>query len=159
MTEAITLWRLDKDQKNIAGQILLYPESRIPFDTLASSENNGDQDLYLVCNGIFSFADHYLSKGPGRVYTPSHRYVSPGFQSVNQLQNVPPAALFTSGFDPLRDVGVEYGSKLQEAGVSVKWHHYPNLTHGFLQFAPWSPECKSALIDVARELRQMAYGT
>ncbi|KAJ5233169.1 hypothetical protein N7468_006125 [Penicillium chermesinum] len=157
MTEAISLLRLDQGRKNIAGQLLLYPESRVPFDTPASSENNSGQDLYLVCNGIFSFADHYLPKEPGNTYPPSHRYVSPGMQSTEHLHGLPAAALFTCGFDPLRDVGVEYGSKLQEAGVPVKWHHYPNLTHGFLQMAPWSSECKSALGDVAQELRRMAY--
>jgi acetyl esterase/lipase len=158
MTEAIALRRRDEGKKNIAGQLLLYPESRIPFDTPAAEENNSGQGLYLVCNGIFSFADHYLPKAPGKTCPPSFKYVSPGMQSVDYLKDLPPVALFTCGFDPLRDVGVEYGSKLQEAGVDVQWHHYPDLTHGFLQFAPWSQECMNASMDVARELRRLAYG-
>lgn len=115
--------------------MLLCPESRILFDTPAASNNNSG--LYLECNGFFSFADHYLPKAPDReVYPPSHRYISLGTQSVEVLQRQPPVALFTCGFDPLRDVGVEYGSKLHEAGVDVQWHHCPDLTHGFLQMAP-----------------------
>ncbi|CRG83551.1 alpha/beta hydrolase fold-3 domain protein [Talaromyces islandicus] len=158
MTAALALRRQDQRVNNIAGQILLYPEARIPFDTLAAEENNTGGSLYLVCNGIFSFADHYLPKSPcNKTYPPSHRYVSPGMQKAENLHvDLPPVALFTCGWDPLRDVGVEYGSKLQKAGVSVKWHHYENLTHGFLQFAPWSKECADATLDVANELKRMA---
>ncbi|TVY78101.1 Carboxylesterase NlhH [Lachnellula suecica] len=157
MTEALSLRRRDEGKKNIAAQILLYPESRIPFDTPAATENNSG--LYLECNGIFSFADHYLPKAPNKTYAPSYKYVSPGMQSIDYLKNQPPAALFTCGFDPLRDVGVEYGSKLQEAGVQVTWKHYPELTHGILQMAPWSEEAMKATMDVARELKKLAYGS
>jgi len=157
MTEALALRRRDEGKHNIAGQMLLYPESRLPFDTKAAVENNSG--LYLECNGIFSFADHYLPKAPEKTYPPSYKYVSPGMQSIEDLKNVPPAALFTNGFDPLRDVGVEYGSKLQEAGVEVHWHHYPELIHGFLQMAPWSEEAMKATLDVAHELQKMAYGS
>ncbi|EED21515.1 hydantoin racemase (Dcg1), putative [Talaromyces stipitatus ATCC 10500] len=159
MTAALALRRQDQRLKNMAGQILLYPEARIPFDTPAATENNTGGSLYLVCNGIFSFADHYLPKSPREgAYPPSHRYVSPGMQKVEDLQaNLPPVALFTCGWDPLRDVAVEYGSKLQEAGVQVNWHHYEHLTHGFLQFAPWSKERMDATMDVAKVLKKMAY--
>lgn len=154
MTEALALRRRDNGNTNIAGQLLLYPESRVPFDTPAAVENNSG--FYLECNGIFSFADHYLPKGPQKTYAPSFKYVSPGMQDIDCLRNLPQAAVFTCGFDPLRDVGVEYAHKLQEADVDVRWHHYSDLTHGFLQMAPWSPEAKKATADVARELKRMA---
>lgn len=157
MTEAMCLRRRDNGQKPMAGQLLLYPESRLPFNTKAASENNSG--YYLECNGIFSFADHYLPRSPEKAYPPGHRYVSPGMQPVEDLEDQPPAALFTCGFDPLRDVGVEFGHKSQEAGNAVSWHHYPDLTHGFLQMAPWSEEAMKATMDVAAELKRMAYGS
>lgn len=135
-TEALALRRRDEEKKNFAGQLLRYPESRVPFDTPAATENNSG--YYLECNDIFSFADHYLPKALGKNYAPSFKYVSRGMLDLDSLKNQPSVALFTSGFDSPRDVGVEYGSKLQEAGVDVQWHHYPNLTHRFLQIAPWS---------------------
>lgn len=150
MTAAITLKRRDEGKTNLAGQILLYPEARIPFDTPAAMENN--TGLYLECNGIFSFADHYLPRG----VAPGFKYISPGMQSIEYLKDQPPAAVFTSGFDPLRDVGVEYASKLQKAGVNVHWHHYPEYTHGWLQMTAWSTDCVNAVKDVAKELKQMA---
>ncbi|QIX01300.1 hypothetical protein AMS68_006817 [Peltaster fructicola] len=156
MTEALSLRLRDEGKKNIHAQILLYPESRVPFDTPAAEENNSG--LYLECNGIFSFADHYLPRPPEKAYPPSHKYVSPGMQKNEYLKGVPQAALFTCGFDPLRDVGVEYGNKLQKAGVEVHWHHYPELTHGFLQMAPWSEEALKATLEVGKEAKKLAYG-
>ena len=156
MTEALTLRRMDSGLKPLAGQLLLYPESRVPFDTQAAVENN--TGLYLECNGIFSFADHYIMKAPNETVPPSHRYISPGMQKIEDLKGQPQTSLFTCGFDPLRDVGVEYGHKLEKAGVDIKWFHYPELTHGFLQMAPWSSEAMSAAKDVGSELKRMAYG-
>ena len=75
----------------------------------------------------------------------------------DEFEGVPSAALFTNGFDPLRDVGVEYGHKLQKAGVQVVWKHYPAMTHGFLQMAPWSGTAMEATRDVGKELKRLAY--
>ncbi|KAI1288970.1 Alpha/Beta hydrolase protein [Xylaria venustula] len=155
MTAALSLQISDAHQRGsssampqpLKAQILLYPEARLPFDTPAATENNSG--FYLECNGIFSFADHYLPRRPNTPYPPAHRYVSPGIQSVESLKDLPPAAVFTCGFDPLRDVGIEYASKLQKAGNEVKWRHYENLTHGFLQMAPWSEDAMKAIKDVA----------
>jgi len=78
-------------------------------------------------------------------------------QSVEKLAGLPVAYVYTCGFDPLRDVGVEYASKLDEAGNKVKWHHYDDLTHGFLQFAPWSKRAMEAAKTVASDLKSAVY--
>ena len=118
MTAAITLRREDNGKKQLDAQILFYPEARVPFDTPAAVENN--TGYYLECNGIFSFADHYLPRG----MPPSHRYINPDMQATDKLSGLPQAAVYTNGFDPLRDVGVEYANKLQEAGNKIIWRHY-----------------------------------
>ncbi|KAK8054812.1 Alpha/Beta hydrolase protein [Apiospora rasikravindrae] len=153
MTAALALRLEDEGKKQMKGQLLLYPEARLPFDTPAASENNSG--YYLECNGIFSFADHYLPRAPNEHYPPAHRYISPGMQKVEDLKGLPRAALFTCGFDPLRDVGVEYGHKLQKAGTQVDWHHYPDLTHGFLQMAPWSEEAMKAVAECAEGMKKL----
>ncbi|EMC99467.1 hypothetical protein BAUCODRAFT_29819 [Baudoinia panamericana UAMH 10762] len=149
MTAAIALRRRDEGKGNIAGQMLYYPEARVPFDTPAATENN--TGLYLECNGIFSFADHYLPRG----VTPAFKYISPGMQSNDELKGVPPARVFTSGFDPLRDVGVEYAHKLSQVGVDVKWRHYEDCTHGWLQMTAWSLRAQEAVKDSAKDLKEM----
>lgn len=67
MTAAITLRRRDERLQNLRGQILFYPEARLPFTPAATENNSG---YYLECNGIFSFADHYLP----RETPPAYKY-------------------------------------------------------------------------------------
>lgn len=81
MTAATCLRRRDNGEKPLVAQILLYPEARLPFDIPAASENNSG--LYLECNGIFSFADHYLPRGT----PPGYKYISPGMQPITDLGN------------------------------------------------------------------------
>ncbi|KAI0636918.1 Alpha/Beta hydrolase protein [Trametes polyzona] len=153
MTAALALRRRDEGKKNIAAQLLVYPEARLPFDTKGCQENN--TGLYLEANGVFSFADHYLPRG----VPPATRYVSPGMQDIDTLKGVPQALVFTAGFDPLRDVGVEYAHKLQKAGNTVRWIHHADLTHGFLQFGPWSQECLDATKEMGKALGEALYST
>jgi acetyl esterase/lipase len=152
-TAALALRSKDQGKPNLKAQILLYLEARLPFDTLAAIENNSG--LYLECNGIFGFGDHYLPRAPEKAYPPAHRYVSPGMQEVDDPLALPPAAVFTCGFDPLRDVGLEYASKLQEVGHEMAWKHYPGLAHGFLQIAPWSEEGMGVAGGMAKEMRRL----
>ncbi|KAI0891426.1 Alpha/Beta hydrolase protein [Annulohypoxylon nitens] len=168
MTAGLSLRLKDEGKQPLQGQVLLYPEARLPFDTPAASENNSG--YYLECNGIFSFADHYLPRAPFKsvtdtkdvgytYYPPAHRYVSPGMQAPEKLEGLPPAAVFTCGFDPLRDVGVEFANKLRKAGNWVTWMHYPGLTHGFLQMSPWSNDAAKAVEDVGRLIRELSRRT
>ncbi|TVY50619.1 Arylesterase [Lachnellula cervina] len=90
MTAAVSLRLRDEGKKPLKAQILLYPEARLPLDMNAATENN------------------------------TGMYVSPGMQPIDYLKGVPPAANFTCGFDPLRDVGVEYGSKLKQAVLTLR---------------------------------------
>jgi acetyl esterase/lipase len=79
-------------------------------------------------------------------------------QEPNELVGQPPAAIFTCGFDPLRDVGMEYARKLDMAGVSIQWHHYDDLTHGWLQMTAWSYAARDATLEVGKEVRRLLYG-
>ncbi|KAI1868036.1 uncharacterized protein JN550_006524 [Neoarthrinium moseri] len=117
MTAALSLGLKDEGKQPMKFQILLFPEARLPFDTPTVAENNSG--LYLECNGIFSLADHYLPRTPNKYYPPSHRYVSPSIQKTENLTGVPPAAVFTCGFDSLRDDGVEYANELESIGNKI----------------------------------------
>jgi acetyl esterase/lipase len=152
MTAAISLRRRDENKKPLNSQVLLYPEARLPFDTPAAAENNSG--YYLECNGIFSFADHYLPRGT----PPGYKYISPGMQDKEYLKGQSRAGVYTSGFDPLRDVGVEYAHKNREAGNEIVWRHYDGMTHGWLQMTAWSGEARDAVKDVAGDLKKFTYG-
>ena len=48
------------------------------------------------------------------------------------LSGLPPAYIITCGFDSLRDDGIFYKIRLEEAGVPVTWVHYEEGFHGIL---------------------------
>lgn len=64
---------------------------------------------------------------------PPTPYISPGKQLIPKLKHLPPARIFTCGFDCLHDFGAEFSSKLEDAGNQANWNHYETLCHGFLQ--------------------------
>jgi hypothetical protein len=68
------------------------------------------------------------------------------------------AAIFTCSFGPLRDVCIEYARKLDMAGVPIQWHHYHDLTHGWLQMTAWSTTARDATLDVGKEVKRLRYG-
>jgi acetyl esterase/lipase len=59
---------------------------------------------------------------------------------------------------PLRDVGVEYANKLEEAKTTVVWKHYGDMTHGWLQMTAWSGDAEKCVGDVAGALGEFVYG-
>jgi acetyl esterase/lipase len=154
MTAAICLRRLDRGKRPLAAQVLLYPEAGLPFDTPAAADNS--HGYYLQCNGVFGFADRYLPRPNGP--SPLDRYVCPGTQGVSQLGGQPPAVVFTGGFDPLRDVGIEYARKLCQAGVPTQWRHYDDLAHGWVQMTAWSQAAREATQEVGAQVRRLLYG-
>ncbi|KAK4158979.1 Alpha/Beta hydrolase protein [Cladorrhinum sp. PSN259] len=158
LTASICLRRRDQGKRPLCAQILLYPEARLPFDTLAAKQNN--TGYYLQANGIFGFTDNYLPRPtrPNAGPTPLDPYISPGMQSAKGLGNVPKALVVTNGFDPLRDVGIEYAGKLKEAGVDVTWIHFDDMTHGFLQMTPWSHGAGEAARAMAKAVGDVIYG-
>jgi acetyl esterase/lipase len=79
-------------------------------------------------------------------------------QSAKGLGNVPKALVVTNGFDPLRDVGIEYAGKLKEAGVDVNWIHFDDMAHGFLQMTPWSHGAGEAARTMAKAVGDVIYG-
>jgi len=50
---------------------------------------------------------------------------------LSDLAGAPPAVVVTAGFDPLRDQGNAYATKLVEAGVDVDFMEYEGMFHGF----------------------------
>jgi acetyl esterase len=47
------------------------------------------------------------------------------------LEGICPALIVTAGFDPLRDEGLRYAERLEDAGVHVRYRCYDDMVHGF----------------------------
>lgn len=106
-------------------QLLIYPavdlsEQRDSYHAFASGH-------VLERQAMEFFIGHYLNH-------PDEKYdlrVSPLLQA--DLSGLPPALIFTAGFDPLRDEGAHFAQRLQEAGIPVIYRCFDTLVHGFLQ--------------------------
>ena len=48
----------------------------------------------------------------------------------DNLHGLPPAYIITAQYDPIRDDGIMYARRLEEAEVEVTWRHYDNGVHG-----------------------------
>ena len=100
-------------------------------------------------NVIFEFASNYIRAG----VPPSALYISPGQHSVSSLKDLPAAAVYTCGFECLRDVDVEFASNWKRLAFRSPGTNTKPCAMGFLQMAPWISTAMKALLQVAQDLR------
>lgn len=137
----------DRDGPDIAHQILVYPA--VSHDREWPSYDENGEGYFVAREDLEWFKNHYFD----HEIATKNVYASPILTA--DLEGLPPATLVTSGFDPLRDEGIAYGDRLEEAGVDVTHHHYDDAIHVFLQLAtdPFGFEpSKEALDDIAADL-------
>jgi len=70
------------------------------------------------------------------------------------LKGLPPAAICTAEFDPLRDQGEAYADKMRSAGVTVELKRYEGMIHPFISLAGIVDAGRDAIKDSAAALRQ-----
>jgi acetyl esterase len=66
---------------------------------------------------------------------------------------LPPAYIFTAGFDPLRDEGAAYAERLGAAGVRVTYECFEGMIHGFITMGAALAAADHALYRMAQGLR------
>ena len=74
-----------------------------------------------------------------------------GHPLAGDLSGLAPAIVVTAGFDPLRDGGEAYAAALQAAGTPATLRRYDSLIHGFINMIGFSPACRAATEEIARE--------
>ncbi|WP_227354403.1 alpha/beta hydrolase [Haladaptatus salinisoli] len=113
------------DPPDIDHQVLFYPVTDHSFDT-PSYEENAD-GYFLTTRGMVWFWNHYLRDD----IDGANPRASPLRAPERILAELPPATLFTGGYDPLRDEQFAYAEALDEAGVSLEHAHYGGMIHDF----------------------------
>ncbi|WP_049927285.1 alpha/beta hydrolase [Halopiger goleimassiliensis] len=123
LAAATALLARDYGGPDVAYQLLVYPGTGDVTRTDAYEENG--EGYFLTSDDMEWFRGHYFEReiDQGNVYAMPRR--------AHDLSNLPPATVITAGFDPLRDDGAAYAERLEEAGVPVSHHHYPDMIHGF----------------------------
>lgn len=138
----------DLQGPRLVCQVLFYPatdESR--FDT--TSHVNFAEGYYLTREYLEIFRSLYA---PDRADWMSP-LVSPLL--APSLSNLPPAVVVTAGFDPLRDEGEAYASRLQASGVPVVRERYEGILHGFLTLDRLFPQANDAISLAGAELKRL----
>ena len=153
LTAAVTL--MARDERNakrsdsapdIAHQVLVYPAVASPtLHDFASYEENAE-GYFLEWESTVWFYDHYLQRPTDR----RNEYAAPLL--ARDLSDLPPATVVTAGFDPLRDEGMVYADRLENAGVAVSRHHYEGMIHGFVNLIDMMDDADDALDAIAADL-------
>ena len=131
---------------NAALQVLLYPG-------VDSVHRYQSHDLFgegfgLTVEEIDWFISHYA--GDQDLAQPR---ISPLL--VDDMPVLPPTLMVSAGFDPLRDEGDAYVEALEAAGTAVYVRRFAGLIHAFANMAGISPASRSAMVEVARETREL----
>lgn len=121
LTIALSLLSRDRDGPGIAHQIPCVPIADRPRETVSYEENA--EGYGLTRADMEWYWSHYVSSDVDA----ANRYAAP--LQARDLSGLPPATVVTGGFDPLRDDGIEYVNRLEDAGVPVTHHHYPDMAH------------------------------
>ncbi len=116
-------------------------------------------DLRMTSPSIDLFADGYfLTKADMQwyrgLYAPSmEQWSDPGVSPLlaDDLSGLPPAWVWTAGFDPLRDEGDDYAARLQDAGVEVRHRCYADQIHAFASMGIL-PGGMARTLDIGRQM-------
>jgi len=151
LAAAVSLAARDRDGPAIAHQHLVYPvtDHREHTGAYPSREENAT-GYFLTADSMAYFDRHYVPSWADR----PNPYLSP--IAADSHADLPSATVYTCGFDPLRDEGIEYADTLDEAGVEVEHRHYERLIHGIMNMVvdPIDvPGGHELLADVAVDLR------
>lgn len=124
---ALVLLARDRDGPSIAHQIPCVPVLDRPRETTSYVENAEGYGLSRA--DMVWYWNHYLRTDADE----ANRYAAP--LQARDFSGLPPATVFTAGFDPLRDDGIEYVNRLEETGVPVEHCHYPEMAHNLTSTA------------------------
>ncbi|WP_428310065.1 alpha/beta hydrolase [Hydrocarboniphaga sp.] len=136
----------------IKGQVLIYPVTdHGAFGQWPSYREHGGPKSGLPHVKMVELWDLYLRGSP--LWTKgmrSHDLATP--LHVADLSALPRSLFVLAEDDLLRDEGLAYAERLQQAGVEVQVKRYPGQVHGFVGTRPTAAH-REAVADIAGWLR------
>ncbi len=128
LAASVALMARDRGGPALDLQILIYPMADLSGSGYPSRVENAEGYL-LTSRALEWFNTQLLDKAEDI----SNPYVSPA--SATDLAGLPRAVVVTAGYDPMRDEGNAYASRLSAAGVPVLHLENPSMIHGFIWMA------------------------
>jgi acetyl esterase len=150
LATVMALMARDAGGPAISFQVLIYPgcDQRMAHPSI---KRNGVGYL-LTEKSMLYFRSHYLPNPKDWLDWRASPLLA------KSLAKLPPAFVFTAGFDPLVDEGKEYAERMQKEGVAVEYKNYADMVHGFITMGRVLDTANAALADCARALRK-AWGS
>jgi len=131
----------------LRAQVLVYP---VTDGTLGEPSMDENGDGYFLTKATMAwFWDHYMGDRD-RATEPTASVLHAPDEA---LAGLPPALVITAEFDPLRDEGEAYASRLAAAGADVTTSRYDGMIHGFFSMGDFVPEGKAAIDEASEMLR------
>jgi len=137
--------RHDRDIR-IERQVLVYPSLDYTMH-LPSVTSNG-RGYFLHADRMQWLFDHYFQHGEDR------QSVSPLYMELDGY--LPRSLIITAEFCPLRDEGIAYVERLQQAGISVQHLHFDDMIHAFLNLEAIAVDACQRLYDAVGEFLNRA---
>ncbi len=123
LAAVVALMAKASSEPAIGYQALVYPVTNHSYETASYRENA--EGYLLTKESMIWFWNHYLktaADGDDPMASP---------MKATDLSGLPPAIVITAEFDPLRDEGEAYASRLKQAGVAVEATRYDGQIHAF----------------------------
>ncbi len=130
-----------------AFQLLLYPVT--DWSKKTESYRLFRDGFFLTEAHMDWYREHFLQGDAEAARDPRASPLLAG-----DLGGVAPACVVVAGFDPLRDEGVAYARRLEEAGVPTTLRVYWGLVHGFVNATAVGRSPAAAMREVAATLRR-----
>jgi len=130
---------------SITAQALIYPVTNLDFTT--SSYEEFEEGYGLDKDLMVWFSNYYVNNEEEL----KHHHVSPLLNE--NMENLPPAIIIAAENDVLKDEGIQYANKLNEAGISVEYLQIDGSVHGyFSNMALFANETKETVDAIAKFL-------
>jgi acetyl esterase/lipase len=142
LAAALALRVRDTSGPQIAFQSLLMPELDDRLET-PSMRAFVDTPLWSRPQAVKSW-EYYLGGRKADSWAAPTR--------AEDLSGLPPAHVTVMELDPLRDEGIDYATRMLQAGVSVELHAYPGTFHG-AALAQNAAVCRRMSEDMLNALR------
>jgi acetyl esterase len=146
LAAVVALMAREQGAPKLAFQLLHVPVTDHDFETPSYRANGSG--FGLTRSGMRWFWDNYVPDPKLR----DEPYASP--LRAKDLSGLPPAHVVTAEFDPLKDEGKAYASRLRDAGVATTYVEYPGMVHGFTGMATTVPMGRTGIDDMSAALRR-----
>ena len=148
LAAAVAIQARDKKAFPIHSQLLIYPVIDTDFET--QSYRDCAEDFGLTRDVMKWFWRQYI----GDSLSTENPLAAPG--KSTDLTNLPPASILLAEYDILRDEGLNYARRLEQAGNPVHLKQYEGLLHGFIHFSGAFDSASQAIQDIGEILHRIS---